>query len=77
MGKTELKLEIDAELLAQAKASGLNLASVLEAELRHKLSSEGGEEQARLWAEQNSAAINEHNQGIQRSGLFGDQFRKW
>jgi post-segregation antitoxin (ccd killing protein) len=37
MGKTELKLEIDADLLARAEAAGIPLARVLEAELRHAL----------------------------------------
>jgi antitoxin CcdA len=37
VGKTELKLEIDADLLARAEAAGIPLARVLEAELRHAL----------------------------------------
>jgi len=37
IGKTELRLEIDADLLAQAEAVGIPLARVLEAELRHAL----------------------------------------
>ena len=35
MGKTELTLEIDADLLARAEAAGIPLARVLEVELRH------------------------------------------
>ena len=37
MGKTELKVEIDADLLAQARADGLDLDAVTEAAVRHAL----------------------------------------
>ena len=77
MGKTELKIEIDADLAAQAEASGLDLAHVLEAELRHKLKPSDGNERARRWAEENAGAIAEYNQHVREHGLFGDEFRKW
>ena len=34
MGKTELKIEIDADLLADARAAGVSLETILEAGLR-------------------------------------------
>lgn len=34
MGKTELKIEIDADLLAEARAAGVSLETILEAGLR-------------------------------------------
>ena len=41
MGKAELKIEIDADLLAQAGASGLDLREIIEEALRTSLSTNG------------------------------------
>lgn len=79
MGKTELKIEIDADLLAQAEASGLTFEDLLKEGLRATRASgiDGGDARARKWAEDNAEAIADYNRRIGERGLFGDEFRKW
>lgn len=50
MGKVELKLEIDADLLRHARAAGLDPSAILESELRHRLLAGGMEERGRDWS---------------------------
>lgn len=78
MGKVEL--DIDPELLAQAKRLGISVAGMSETQLRlhlQKVDPAGAEERARRWAEENAEAIREHNERIARRGLISDHFRKW
>ncbi len=93
MGKAELKIEIDADLLAQAKASGLDLAGIVVDALRLALPpagfSEAGpsspidtetlsvEDKARRWAEENAEAIKAQRERIDAVGVFGDDLRTW
>lgn len=79
MGKAELRIEIDADLLAQAKTAGLSVEAVTEAGLRAALSehSTGAAERARRWADENAEAIADFNRRISERGLLGDHFRKW
>jgi antitoxin CcdA len=80
MGKAELKIEIDADLLARAKASGTTLEDFVEGALRAALGPTGfseGEERARKWADDNAEAIADYNRRIAARGLIGDEFRKW
>jgi len=80
MGKVELDIGIDPELLAQAKRLGISVAGMSEAQLRlhlQKIDPAGAEERARRWAEENAEAIREHNERIARRGLISDHFRKW
>lgn len=93
MGKAELKLEIDEDLLAQAKSSGLDLAQVVEDALRLALPpsglAEGGapdfaadkslsdDEKARRWAEENAEAIKANRERIEEFGIFGEDLRTW
>ena len=92
MGKAELRIEIDAELLAQAKASGLDLVALAEESLRLALGKTGmaesgtpalshpvvaDEEKARRWAEQNADAIEAQRQRIEQFGVFGEDLRTW
>ena len=51
MGKVELRLEMDADLLGRARDAGLDPAAVLEGELRRRLPQQGGmEEHGRDWS---------------------------
>lgn len=80
MGKIELDIGIDPELLAQAKRLGISVAGMSETQLRlhlQKVDPAGAEERARLWAEENAEAIKDHNERIARRGLISDHFRKW
>lgn len=80
MGKVELNIEIDPELLAQAKTLGLSVAGLSETQLRlllHKIDPSGAETRARRWAEENAEAIKEHNERIENRGLISDHFRRW
>lgn len=77
MGKTELKVEIDADLLAQARASGVDLDAVTEAAVRGALKLDDPEARAKRWAEENAEAIADYNRRIAERGLFGDGLRTW
>ena len=80
MGKVELDIGIDPELLAQAKRLGISIAGMSETQLRlhlQKIDPAGAEERAKRWAEENAEAIKDHNERIQRRGLVSDHFRKW
>lgn len=80
MGKVELDIGIDPELLAQAKRLGISIAGMSETQLRlhlQKVDPAGAESRARRWAEENAEAIKEHNERIARRGLISDHFRKW
>jgi len=77
MGKVELKLEIDADLLAKARTQGMNLATILESVLRSSLPSQPDAEKARRWAEENVEALEAHRERIEAVGVFGDDLRTW
>ncbi|WP_051695968.1 type II toxin-antitoxin system CcdA family antitoxin [Caulobacter sp. UNC358MFTsu5.1] len=80
MGKVELDIGVDPELLAQAKRLRISVAGMSETQLRlhlQKIDPAGAEERARRWAEENAEAIKEHNERIARRGLISDHFRKW
>ena len=77
MGKAELKLEIDAHLLEQARAAQIDLALIAERALKAALGPAAAEERARKWAEDNAEAIADHNQRIATYGVFGDDLRTW
>ena len=93
MGKAELRIQIAADLLAQARAAGVELDQALEEKLR-ALISEGGrgvsagfarqdadatgaDSRARQWAQDNSEAIRAYNDRVARRGLFSDDLRRW
>ena len=77
MGKTELRIELDAGLLSRAEAAGLDVAALAEAALRKALPRENANERSRQWAEENADAIRAHEQRIERYGVFGDDLRTW
>ena len=71
--KKAVNLSVDAELLANAKAAGINLSSALETALRHQLKAQREE----LWRKENKAALNAYDQHVQKDGLWSDEFRTW
>ena len=80
MGKVELDIGIDPELLAQAKRLGISVAGMSETQLRlhlQKIDPAGAEERARRWAEENAEAIKAYNERIARRGVFGEDLRRW
>jgi antitoxin CcdA len=74
------EMRIDPELLAQAKAAGVNVVDVTEEALRRALSKAdpaAADARARKWAEENAEAIADYNRRIRERGLIGTEFRKW
>jgi antitoxin CcdA len=78
MGKAELKIEIDADLLARAAASGLSIEATLEAALKTALADYGAAHaRAERWARDNAEALRAHRERIEKFGPFGDDLRTW
>ena len=77
MGKAELKIEIDADLLKRARAAHVPLEQIVEEALEARLPPAGVEERARAWAAENAEAIKDHEERIARYGVFGDDLRTW
>jgi len=85
MGKVELHLEVDSELLARAEARGLSLDGVLERGLKAELSEPealsapdlASEAAARAWAEENAEAIEAYRRRLDERGVFGRDLRRW
>jgi len=82
MGKAELKIEIDAQLLEDAREAGLDFQGLTEAAVRTALrNTPKGQAQAndraRQWAEENAEAIEAHKKRIEQYGVFGEDFRTW
>jgi len=80
MGKPELNIGVDPELLAQAERLGLSTSGMSETALRlylQKVDPKGAEARARRWAEENAEAIKAYNERIERNGPFGDDVRTW
>lgn len=77
MGKTELKLDIDADLLDQARAANIQIAVVTERALREELGAAAAEERAKRWAMENAEAISSHNRFVEENGAFGAEWRSW
>jgi antitoxin CcdA len=82
MGKTELRIEIDAELLLNARQAGLDLTGLTEAAVREALRRTPpgrvqADERARQWTEENAEAIADYNRRIRERGVFSTGLRKW
>jgi antitoxin CcdA len=71
--KRAVNLSIDAEILAAAKAQGINLSQTLEAALREQ-TQEAREAQ---WREENREAIESHNRFIEKHGIWSRKYRRW
>ena len=80
MGKIELKIEIDSELMEHAAAVGLNVEALAERAVRlalQKADPAGAEARAAKWAEENAEGIADYNRRIRERGMIGAEFRKW
>lgn len=80
MGKVELNIGIDPELIEQAQRRGLSIAGMDERALRlhlQKVDPAGAEARAKRWAEENAEAIKAYNDRIARDGCFGEEFSTW
>jgi antitoxin CcdA len=80
MGKVELDIGIDPELLAQAKRLGISVAGMSETQLRlhlQKVDPAGAQDRARRWAEENAEVIGELNRFVEEYGAFGAEWRRW
>jgi antitoxin CcdA len=90
MGKIELKLDIDADLLRQAREAGVDMAKAVENGVRQALEHKPdgfaespavpvhtGEDRARHWAEENAEALDDYRKRIERRGPFGEEWRRW
>lgn len=80
MGKVELNVGIDPELVEQAARLGISIAGVDERALRlhlQKVDPAGAEARARRWADENAEAIKAYNERIARHGCFGEEWRSW
>lgn len=78
MGKADLK--VDAELLAQAHAAGVQADMVAETAIRAAIANanpEAADARAAKWAADNAEAIADYNRRIRERGLIGAEFRKW
>lgn len=81
MGKVELHIEVDAALAARAEAHGVMLDAALEEGIKAALArqppTQGMEEAARQWSDENAEAIASHRKFIEAFGAFGDDLRTW
>ncbi|WP_395943691.1 type II toxin-antitoxin system CcdA family antitoxin [Brevundimonas sp.] len=78
MGKVELNIGIDPELVEQAQALGVSIVGMDERALRlhlQKVDPAGAEARAKRWAEENAEAIEDHNRRIRERGLLSDYIR--
>ncbi len=67
--KKAVNLSIDAELLTDSKARGVNLSSFLEQKLREARVAE--------WKRANAEAIRQENEFIEKHGIWCDGMRAW
>ncbi len=71
--KRAVNLSIDAEILAAAKAQGVNLSQTLEDELRKRTQ----ESREAKWQEENREALEAHNRFIKKHGIWSEKYRSW
>jgi antitoxin CcdA len=71
--KRAVNLSIDAEILAAARAQGINLSQTLEGELRKRTQ----EAREAKWREENRESIESFNRFTEKHGVFGEEFQDW
>jgi antitoxin CcdA len=71
--KRAVNLSVDAEILAAAKAQGINLSAVLEKELARLTE----DERVKRFQEENREYFKSYNAYIERNGVFGEEFQDW
>ena len=71
--KRAVNLSVDAEILAAAKAQGINLSAALESELRRLTK----EERIKRFQEEHREAIEAYNRFIEEHGIWSEEYRNW
>ncbi len=71
--KARLNITVDADLLSEARKQGLNLSELMDRAIADATKAE----RARKWREDNAEAIRQHNEMIEREGLWSDGLRPW
>jgi antitoxin CcdA len=71
--KQRLNVTVDADLLSEARKQGLNLSELMERTIADATKAE----RARKWREDNAEAIRQHNDMIEKEGLWSDGLRPW
>ena len=85
MGKVELNIGIDPEMVAEAERLGVDLSRAGLAGIEQALARRRNAlktdveraEEARDWADENAEALEAYNERIARDGIFGEDFRTW
>lgn len=85
MGRHELKIEIDPDLIAEADRLGVDLSAAgiagVERALairRNRLKTDAERSaEAAEWAAENADAIKAYRERIETYGVFGEDFRTW
>ena len=73
MDKIWTTVRISADLLQFAKFADINLSTTLEG----ALSALQVEEAKRRWLAENTKALEDYNDRIERDGVFGEEFRRF
>ena len=68
-----VNLTMDAELLAKAKAEGVNLSAALEEKLR----SDVARIEIERWKRENAEAIASYERRIAEEGVAGEEYRRY
>ena len=71
--KKATNVTINADLLRQAKLLGLNLSQTFEKHLEEVVR----EARRKKWLEENRDALDDHNDFIERHGVFSDGLRRF
>ena len=71
--KKAVNLSINSDLLAKAKAYGINISSATEAHLADLVR----QEMERQWLEENREAIEAYNARVAKRGVFSDAYRRF
>jgi antitoxin CcdA len=66
-----VKLSLDASVVAEAKALGLNISRIMGGALRSRIR----EQKARRWQAANARAIGLCNEELRKNGLWSDEHR--
>lgn len=85
MGKVDLNIEIDADLLDQARRLDIDIEEATADGLRRALvarKSAGMTDaeraaDARVWAAENADTLEGYRRRVERDGVFGEDFRTW
>jgi len=71
--KRGVNVSVDGDIIAEAKALGINLSQVLEDDLRKRVK----EEKTKRRQEENREATESYNRFIAERGIWGEKYRTW